>query len=119
MLRLLQGSSAVQLGGTTSKRLLQTTAHLGRYKEWKQLSDENKRTFIHRYVELFKEKHPCSKSNVMYRSLTEGMDEHNDIPYVFGIMYNEVRSVALGESTDNKRGQGILGDPSLESLLVE
>ncbi|QLL32094.1 hypothetical protein HG536_0C02630 [Torulaspora globosa] len=94
-----------------------TTSRLGTYKEWKQLSDDDKRNFIHSYVSFYKEKHPCSKSNVMYRSLAEGMDEHGDIPYVFGILYNEIRSVTLGESTENKRGQGILGDPGLQSLL--
>lgn len=55
----------------------------------------------------------------MYRSLAEGMDEHGDVPYVFGIIYNEVRAVALGESKENKRGQGILGDPNLEDLLIK
>lgn len=101
------------------QRQFQTGSVLGRYKEWKQLTDDDKRTFVETYVDFYKEKHPCSKSNVMYRSLTEGMDEHGDVPYVFGIIYNEVRSVTLGESSDNKRGQGILGDPNLESLLVK
>lgn len=118
MLRSSFRLSSWRLSGS-SHRYFQTTTLLGRYKTWNQLTDDDKRTFVQTYVDFYKEKHPCSKSNVMYRSLTEGMDEHEDVPYVFGIIYNEVRSVTLGESTDNKRGQGILGDPSLESLLIK
>lgn len=56
----------------------------------------------------------------MNRSLAEGMEEHDDTPYVFGILYNEIRSVALGEPTaDNKKGEGVLGDPDFADLLYK
>lgn len=55
----------------------------------------------------------------MYRSLAEGMEEHDDTPYVFGVIYNELRSVAHGDSRDNKTGQGIMGDPIFKRLLIQ
>lgn len=66
---------------------------------------------------LYKEKHPCSKSNVMYRNLVGDMEEHGDAPYVFGILYNEIRAVAQNESTDNVKGSGPMGDGDFARLL--
>lgn len=88
------------------------------YKKWSDLSKNDKQKFITSYVNLYKEKHPCSKSNVMYRSLANDMDVYDDSPYVFGILYNEIRAVTLGESTDNKQGEGgPMSDPDFAKLL--
>lgn len=101
-------------------RFISATAYqMSMYKDWKGLTKEDKQSFIYKYIDLYKEKYPCSKSNVMYRSLAEGMEEHDDTPYVFGVIYNELRSVAHGDSRDNKTGQGIMGDPIFKRLLIQ
>lgn len=100
-------------------RFFSTTVKLSQFKEWKSLSKENKQEFITKYVELFQQKHPCSKGNVMNKQLAEGMHEYDDTPYVFGILYNEIRSVAQGEPADNKEGEGVLGDREFANLLYK
>lgn len=55
----------------------------------------------------------------MYRALANDMEEFDDTPYVFGILYNEIRSVSIGISTDNKKGVGAMGDPDFEKLLLK
>jgi len=87
------------------------------FKKWAQLDVPEKQKFIRSFVDLFKEKNPCSKSNVMYKSLASGMEEYDDTPYVFGILYNEIRAVSLGESTDNTAGSGLMGDADFAKLL--
>ncbi|AGO13272.1 AaceriAFR125Cp [[Ashbya] aceris (nom. inval.)] len=88
------------------------------YRAWSELSKEDKKQFIRNYIELYKQKHPCSKSNVMYRALAGDMDVHDDAPYVFGILYNEIRAVQLGLSRDNQKGSGgAMGDPDFAALL--
>lgn len=62
-----------------------------------------KQQFVRNFVGLYKEKHPCSKSNVMYKELSDGMEEHGDTPYVFGILYNELLDVSNGKSTSNQK----------------
>lgn len=89
------------------------------YKKWNELSTNDKQTFIKNFVSLYKEKHPCSKSNVMYRALASEMDEYNDTPYVFGVLYNEIRAVENGESTDNVKGVGPMGDSDFVKLLYK
>ncbi|AET38425.1 uncharacterized protein Ecym_2723 [Eremothecium cymbalariae DBVPG len=86
-------------------------------KRWSELSNADRKQFITNYVNLYKEKHPCSKSNVMYKSLASDMDVYDDTPYVFGILYNEIRSVHLGQSTDNQKGSGPMGDLDFAKLL--
>lgn len=86
-------------------------------KRWKDLSVENKQSFIRSFVDLYKEKHPCSKSNVMYKELSADMEEHGDTPYVFGILYNELLDVSLGKSVDNEEGKGPMGDESFLKLI--
>ncbi|QLG71405.1 hypothetical protein HG535_0B04470 [Zygotorulaspora mrakii] len=95
------------------------TNRLEEFRDWKNLTQNDKKKFIQEYVDLYKETHPCSKSNVMYRSLAEGMDEYDDTPYVFGVVYNEIRAVAQGKSKDNVSGQGIMGDPAFKRLLLK
>lgn len=87
------------------------------FKKWNDLNKGCKQEFIKNFVCLYKEKHPCSKSNVMYRALASEMDEYNDTPYVFGVLYNEIRAVETGESKDNKKGVGAMGDPDFVKLL--
>lgn len=53
----------------------------------------------------------------MYRNLVGDMEEHGDAPYVFGILYNEIRAVAQNESTDNVKGSGPMGDGDFARLL--
>ncbi|AMD21702.1 HFL154Wp [Eremothecium sinecaudum] len=89
------------------------------FRKWSDLSHDDRVTFITKYVDLYKEKHPCSKSNVMYRTLASDMEEHDDTPYVFGILYNEIRAVQLGESKDNVKGSGTMGDPDFAKLLYK
>ncbi|BAP71803.1 hypothetical protein KLMA_40288 [Kluyveromyces marxianus] len=89
------------------------------YKKWNELKKDDKQEFIKNFVSLYKEKHPCSKSNVMYRALASEMDEYNDTPYVFGVLYNEIRAVEKGESTDNQKGVGPMGDPDFVKLLYK
>ncbi|AQZ15378.1 (ZYRO0E05214g) [Zygosaccharomyces parabailii] len=101
------------------QRLFSSSSRLSQFKEWNSLSKEDKQKFITDYVELFQKKHPCSKGNVMNHSLAEGMKEYDDTPYVFGIIYSEIKSVALGEPADNKKGEGILGDPEFAKLLYK
>ncbi|CDO96391.1 unnamed protein product [Kluyveromyces dobzhanskii CBS 2104] len=88
-------------------------------KKWNELNKNDKQDFIKNYVSLYKEKYPCSKSNVMYRALASEMDEYNDTPYVFGVLYNEIRAVERGESTDNKKGSGPMGDSDFAKLLYK
>ncbi|SCU90677.1 LAME_0E09604g1_1 [Lachancea meyersii CBS 8951] len=92
------------------------TPSLG-YKKWADLNLKDKQAFINQYIDLYKEKHPCSPSNTMHRTLVGEMEEFDDAPYVFGIVYNEIRSVAQGESLHNVKGRGALGDPDFEKLL--
>ncbi|SCU86113.1 LAMI_0D00474g1_1 [Lachancea mirantina] len=102
-----------------STRCFTASAQALKYKKWIDLSKKDKQSFIRGYVDMYKEKNPCSKSNLMHRSLMGEMEEHDDTPYVFGILYNEIRAVALGESQDNIKGSGHLGDPSFEKLLFK
>lgn len=95
------------------------SSQLWQYKNWSELNKKNKQHFIRGFIQLYKEKHPCSKSNVMYRALANDMEEFDDTPYVFGILYNEIRSVSIGISTDNKKGVGAMGDPDFEKLLLK
>lgn len=99
-------------------RYFSTTIRLNQFKDWKSLSKNDKQQFITNYVELFQKKHPCSKGNVMNKQLAEGMHEYDDTPYVFGIIYNEIRSIALGEPNDNE-GEGVLNDKEFASLLYK
>ncbi|QEU58237.1 hypothetical protein KDRO_A02520 [Kluyveromyces lactis] len=89
------------------------------YKKWNELKKDDKQEFIKNFVLLYKEKHPCSKSNVMYRALASEMDEYDDTPYVFGVLYNEIRAVEKGESTDNEKGVGAMGDADFVKLLYK
>ncbi|AAS53496.1 AFR125Cp [Eremothecium gossypii ATCC 10895] len=90
------------------------------FMAWSELSKEAKKQFIRNYIELYKQKNPCSKSNVMYRALAGDMDVHDDAPYVFGILYNEIRAVQLGISRDNQKGSGgAMGDPDFAALLYK
>lgn len=99
-------------------RYFSTTFRVSQFKDWKSLSKEDKQQFITSYIELFQKKHPCSKGNVMNKQLAEGMHEHDDTPYVFGILYNEIRSVALGEPNDNET-DGFLNDKEFANLLYK
>lgn len=94
-----------------------TTARLS--SKWKDLELEKKQQFVRDFVGLYKEKHPCSKSNVMYKELSEGMEEHGDTPYVFGILYNELLDVANGKSTSNQKGEGPMGDADFLKLVAK
>ncbi|SCV04903.1 LANO_0G13960g1_1 [Lachancea nothofagi CBS 11611] len=100
-----------------SVRKFHFTSHLFDYKKWADLSTKDKQTFINGYVDMYKEKHPCSHSNTMHRMLVGEMEEYGDTPYVFGILYNEIRSISQNESVDNVRGKDALGDPDFEKLL--
>lgn len=86
---------------------------------WKDLSFENRQNFIRNFVALYKEKHPCSKSNVMYRELSSDMEEHGDTPYAFGILYNELLDVSLGKSSNIEKGKDALGDEAFFNLLYK
>ncbi|CEP61706.1 uncharacterized protein LALA0_S03e09010g [Lachancea lanzarotensis] len=101
---------------STIRSFHRSTSFLG-YKKWTDLGTKDKQTFINKYVELYKDKHPCSPSNTMNRTLVSEMEEYDDAPYVFGIVYNEIRSLALGESVHNVEGSGVLGDPEFQKLL--
>lgn len=85
--------------------------------KWKDLDLEKKQNFIRQFVSLYKEKNPCSKSNVMYKELSDGMEEHGDTPYVFGILYNELVDVASGKSVSNQKGDGPMGDADFLKLV--
>ncbi|XBW37746.1 hypothetical protein QEN19_003328 [Hanseniaspora menglaensis] len=95
------------------------TSRVALEPRWKDLSVEKKQNFTRSFVALFKEKNPCSKSNVMYKELTADMEEHGDTPYVFGILYNELTDVSLGKSTDNEKGEGLMGDDAFLKLLYK
>lgn len=120
---------AKNLGGFAfrSKFCLQTPIPISKFhttnlvleKRWKDLSVESKQSFIRSFVDLYKEKHPCSKSNVMYKELSADMEEHGDTPYVFGILYNELLDVSLGKSVDNEEGKGPMGDKSFLKLIYK
>lgn len=84
---------------------------------WKDLDLEKKQSFVKQFVSLYKEKNPCSKSNVMYKELSDGMEEHGDTPYVFGILYNELLDVATGKSVSNIKGEGPMGDADFLKLV--
>ncbi|CUS21050.1 LAQU0S02e04720g1_1 [Lachancea quebecensis] len=105
---------ALVRGGT---RYVHSSSPTLQYRKWADLSLKDKQAFINNYVGLYKEKHPCSKSNVMYQTLVGEMEEYEDAPYVFGILYNEIRSVSQNESVDNAKGSGAMGDPDFEKLL--
>ncbi|CAR30520.1 KLTH0H11792p [Lachancea thermotolerans CBS 6340] len=101
----------------SGSRFVHSSAPALLYKKWGDISLKDKQAFINNYVGLYKEKHPCSKSNVMYQTLVGEMEEYDDAPYVFGILYNEIRSVSQNESADNAKGSGAMGDPDFEKLL--
>ncbi|SCU97876.1 LAFA_0G13916g1_1 [Lachancea sp. 'fantastica'] len=107
------------LVGNCAKRSFHHSASALGYKKWADLGIKDKQTFINKYIELYKEKHPCSPSNTMHRNLVSEMEEYEDAPYVFGIVYNEIRSLAQGESVHNVEGSGVLGDPEFQKLLLD
>ncbi|KAH3900480.1 uncharacterized protein SCODWIG_03213 [Saccharomycodes ludwigii] len=96
-----------------------TIPQLVGYRRWNELTKRDRQNFIRRYVVLYKEKHPCSKSNVMYKGLASDMEEHDDTPFVFGIMYNELIDVALNKSKHNVKGVGPMGDADFFKLLYK
>ncbi|SCU98798.1 LADA_0H15412g1_1 [Lachancea dasiensis] len=109
----LQGARTIPL------RQFHISLPLAEYRKWADLSTEDKQSFINGYADMYKEKHPCSHSNTMHRTLIGEMEEYGDAPYVFGIVYNEIRSIAQGQSVHNVKGSGALGDPDFEKLLYK
>ena len=112
MLRL---SRAIQCNKLSFNKFHTSTNILS--ARWKDLDLEKKQSFVKQFVSLYKEKNPCSKSNVMYKELSDGMEEHGDTPYVFGILYNELLDVAAGKSVSNQKGEGPMGDADFLKLV--
>ncbi|KAL6940054.1 hypothetical protein ACO0QE_003937 [Hanseniaspora vineae] len=92
-------------------------SHMQSYQKWADLDKTGKQNFIRSFVNLHVEKHPCSKSNVSYQALAHDMEEYDDTPYIFGILYDEIRAVAQKESVHNTDGSGFTGDPDFAKLL--
>lgn len=71
-------------------RRFQSTATSGsaNFKKWRELSTNDKKQFINKYVAYYKSKNSCTKN--YFKQLSSGMDEYDDIPAVFGILYNDL-----------------------------
>lgn len=54
---------------------------------WKSLSTKEQKQFCYDFVDLYRSKN-CTKN--YYKQLIEGMEEFNDIPSVFGLLYNDL-----------------------------
>lgn len=73
------------------------SVRLSLQKPWKALSEPDQREFIHSFVGLYKEKNKCSKN--YYKQLAEGMDEHDDIPAIWGLIYNDLVEKKVSNET--------------------
>lgn len=58
------------------------------YKRWKQLDKIEKKEFINEFIELYHDQNRSTKN--YYKQLACGMEEFDDIPAVFGLLYNDL-----------------------------
>ncbi|KAH3681765.1 hypothetical protein WICPIJ_007283 [Wickerhamomyces pijperi] len=96
-------SRSIRSAVRANASLLQTRQfHAGRItlsqtKPWKTLSETDQREFIQSFVGLYREKNKCSKN--YYKQLAEGMDEHDDVPAIWGLIYNDLVEKKLNDET--------------------
>ena len=97
---------------STATRFYSANANSSKFKSWDELSLAEKQEFVRQLTSKYKEIWPCSKTNLSLHTLSDGMEEFEDSPAVFGIFYNDI----LGEkhSADSR-----FAHPSFKELLVK
>ncbi|KAH3666564.1 hypothetical protein WICMUC_005633 [Wickerhamomyces mucosus] len=65
-----------------------TSSKVFQVKPWKTLSGVEQKEFITSFVSLYTGKNKRTKN--YYKQLAQGMEEHDDIPAVWGLLYNDL-----------------------------
>ena len=93
-------------------RFYSANANSSRFKSWDELSLAERQEFVRQLTSKYKEIWPCSKTNLSLHTLSDGMEEFEDSPAVFGIFYNDILDEK--HSADSR-----FAHPSFRELLVK